>query len=202
MMINLALFLQFAHFGALCFGGGYVIIPMLYHAFVEETGFFTPAEFGNLSSLAQMTPGAVSVNSATYIGYLQNGVGGSLAATIGLVTPTLILATLAIYFLKKYKDTLWIQGILKGTRLAALAMVFSAVFIFLGMSVFSMPIPFQEIAKSVLNGSFSLPDDFRINVIETIVCALAVFLSYKTRFSITMLLFLSGVVGGLLGVFM
>ena len=70
-MIALSLFLQFLKYGLLCFGGGYMIIPLLYTDLVEKTSTLTPESYGNLLAVSQMTPGAVSVNTATYVGFMQ-----------------------------------------------------------------------------------------------------------------------------------
>lgn len=198
-MINLMLFISFMKFSVLCFGGGYVIIPMLYSEYVEKTPVFSVAEFGNLLSISQITPGAVSMNSATYVGYLQNGFGGALFASIGLIVPTLILSTIAMHCIAKWKGSFIVEGILKGTRLGALAMVVYASLLFLGMSVFSMQIPYQSIFESLISFQNKLPDDFKLNFVELIVCVVSFITVKTTRFSITKLLFLSGLFGAVLG---
>ncbi len=180
-MINISLFFLFAKFGALCFGGGYMIIPLLYHRFVEQTPVFTLEAFGNLLSLSQMTPGAVSVNAATYIGFIQNGVWGAVSATIGLVTPTFILAYLAIHGLKKWEHTLPVQGFLKGARLAALAMILYAVLLFLGMSVITL--------------SVNTPFRFDIHPIALIICVFSMGCLYYNKLSVTKMLVLAGLLG-------
>lgn len=194
-MTNLTLFLLFAKFGALCFGGGYMIIPLLYHAFVEVEPVFTLEAFGNLLSLSQITPGAVSINSATYIGFVENGILGAIAATIGLVTPTFILATIAIYGLKKWEKTNFIQGFLKGARLVALAMILCAIFIFLGMSVFTAPIPFENILNLFTNKPVILPKNFGVSWQALIICILSMLCLYYNKISVTYMLILSGFIG-------
>ena len=95
------LMITFAKFGLLCFGGGYMIIPMLLHTFVEDKKMFSLEVYGNLISLSQITPGPVSINSATYIGYITNGISGGIFASVGLVLPGLFLAYGAVRFLQK-----------------------------------------------------------------------------------------------------
>lgn len=194
-MTNITLFLLFAKFGALCFGGGYMIIPLLYHAFVEVNPVFTLEAFGNLLSLSQITPGAVSINSATYIGFVENGVAGAVFATIGLVTPTFILATIAIYTLKKWEKTNFIQGFLKGARLVALAMILCAIFIFMGMSVFTAPIPFEQILNALTNKAVVIPENFGLSLQALLICILSMLCLYYNKISVTYMLILSGVIG-------
>lgn len=194
-MTNITLFLLFAKFGALCFGGGYMIIPLLYHAFVEVDPVFTLEAFGNLLSLSQITPGAVSINSATYIGFVENGILGAVFATIGLVTPTFILATIAIYTLKKWEKTNFIQGFLKGARLVALAMILCAIFIFMGMSVFTAPIPFEQIVNLIAGQVVVIPENFGLSPQALLICILSMFCLYYNKISVTYMLILSGIVG-------
>ena len=104
------LMVTFAKFGLLCFGGGYMIIPMLLHTFVEEKAILTLSSYGNLISLSQITPGPVSINAATYVGYLSNGVLGGIFASIGLILPGLFLAYFMVRFLQKFKGTFFVNG--------------------------------------------------------------------------------------------
>ncbi len=194
-MTDMTLFLLFAKFGVLCFGGGYMIIPLLYHAFVEVDPVFSLEAFGNLLSLSQITPGAVSINAATYIGFVEKGVSGAIFATIGLVTPTFILATIAIYTLKKWGKTNFIQGFLKGARLVALAMILCAIFIFMGMSVFTAPIPFEQIANFVTGRTVIIPENFGLNGSALLICLLSILCLYYNKISVTCMLILSGFIG-------
>ncbi len=190
-MINLSLFLLFAKFGALCFGGGYMIIPLLYHEFVEVNPVFSLEAFGNLLSLSQITPGAVSVNSATYVGFIQNGVLGAVFASIGLMTPTFILAGLAIYGLKKWEKTRIVQGFLKGARLVALAMVLYAVCIFMGMSVVTNLTEWHQLTDLIRGAGVS----FGINPVALIICLFSMACLYWNKVSVTKMLLFSGVLG-------
>lgn len=199
-MNSFLLMITFAKFGLLCFGGGYMIIPMLLHTFVEKTGILTLEIFGNLISLSQITPGPVSINAATYVGYLSNGILGGIFASIGLVLPGIFLAFLAVRFLQKYKGTFLIDGLLTAMRFSALAMVLYACLIFMQMSVFSKPVPWIEIyhfftlKQSDFNG-------FHLNLLETFVCLLSFLVVRYTKVPITYLLFFVGFLGGVCGFF-
>ncbi|MBQ8251395.1 MAG: chromate transporter [Alphaproteobacteria bacterium] len=195
-----ALMVTFAKFGLLCFGGGYMIIPMLLHTFVEEKKLLTLEVYGNLISLSQITPGPVSINSATYIGYLTNGIAGGIFASIGLVLPGLFLGYLAVRFLQKGQGTFFVDGLLTSMRMAALAMVCYATLIFMQMSVFSKPVPWKEIFN-FLTFKVSNFEGFYVNFLELLVCLLSFFVVKYTKIPITFLLFLVAILGAFYGLF-
>lgn len=185
-MVNLVLFWQFFKFGVLCFGGGHMIIPLLHAEFVEKTAFFTPEEFGNLLAISQMTPGAVSVNSATYVGYLKNGLSAAIFASVGVVFPTFILASVALNFFKKHKDSWYVKGFYRGARWASLVMILYALFLFANISIFKQPI--QEWFQ---NADFSKP---LLNIGQFFVMLLSVLL-YFYRVPMIAMLVLAALIG-------
>ena len=138
------LYLTFFKFGLLCFGGGYILIPLLQSELVGEGRALAPQEFADLVSVAQVTPGPIGINTATYVGFTQHGVPGAVLATVGIVTPTLLLVILAAKLLKRYHESIPIQGFLRGMRPASLGLVLSAALIFAEMSVFRGAIPWLE----------------------------------------------------------
>ena len=192
------LFLVFVKFGCVSFGGGFVLVPLLIAEMVEKRQVITMEVFGNLVSIAQVTPGPIGINSATYIGYLQKGVPGALLASLGLVFPSLILGPLAFYSIARWKDSLLVSGMLKGVRPASLALIFFALFLFMGMSVFTAQIPFGMLADLLKTGTASLPADFRISWSGLGICAGTLLLMWKTRLSTTLLILLSAAAGALL----
>ena len=85
--------------GAFTFGGGYAMIAILEHEFVEKNNWIERGEFYNVVAIAESTPGPIAINSATYIGYRVSGVLGSIFATIGMVLPSLIIIfTISLFF--------------------------------------------------------------------------------------------------------
>ena len=194
----LELFLTFATFGLLCFGGGYMLVPLIIQKFVETEKIFTFEEFGNLLSISQITPGPIGINTATYVGYMQSGFIGAFIATFSLVLPVLILTPLAVISMNKWKDKFIVKGILKGTRISALSLIIYAVLIFLGMSVFTASIPWLEILKCITFQEFTMPDNFSLSLKGTLICVLSVIAVFKTKISATYLIIVSGILGGLL----
>ena len=145
-MTPLWLYLHFAVYGILCFGGGYMLIPFI-TADLVNGGFLSQSEFANLSSIAQITPGPIGLNTATYVGFLQSGIGGSLAASFGLVTPAFLMVIMALKLLKRYENTVFIKGFLTGMKPASLGFTCAALLIFMGMSLFTAPLPLAEWLK-------------------------------------------------------
>ena len=192
------LFLVFAKFGCISFGGGFVLVPILIAEMVEKRQVISMDVFGNLVSIAQVTPGPVGINSATYIGYLQGGVPGGVIASLGLIFPSLVLGPLAFYSIARWKDSLPVAGMLKGIRPASLALVFYAVFLFMGMSVFTAQIPFQALVDLIKTGTASIPAGFGISWGGLVICAAVMLLMWKTKISSTVLILLSAAAGALL----
>ena len=192
------LFLVFAKFGCISFGGGFVLVPILIAEMVEKRQVISMEVFGNLVSIAQVTPGPIGINSATYIGYLQGGIPGALLASLGLIFPSLVLGPLAFYSIARWKDSLPVSGMLKGIRPASLALVFFAMFLFMGMSVFTSQIPFRAVLDLIRTGSASIPADFRISPGGLTICAAVLLLLRKTKLSSTVLIVLSAAAGALL----
>ena len=122
-MSILSLFWTFFQFGLVSFGGGYVLVPLLIAEFVNRRGIISMDAFGNLVSIAQVTPGPIGINSATYVGFTQGGFWGAVFASLGLVMPSIIIGSAAVYYINKWKEKLLVKGILKGVRSAALAML-------------------------------------------------------------------------------
>ena len=178
-MTLLALYLQFFKFGSLAFGGGYTIFPLLFDTFVTQTKMLTADAFGNLVSIAQMTPGPVTINLATFVGFIKGGVWASIIASLGLISPSLIFTGLALFFMKKYQESWFVEGFLKGAHLVAFVMILYAIVLFMNMSVFSESWPLSDIFKTIASGHFVGPENYHINGIELGVATVAFFLMQK-----------------------
>ena len=186
------IFLTFCKFSLLCFGGGYMLIPLLTAEFVGNGKLLTAEQFGNLVSISQLTPGPVGINAATFTGFLQNGFSGALVATVGLVFPTLILATAAVSLIRAWKDHPVVQCIIYGARLGAAALVVYAVVIFAGLSVFSGPV------VDFFRSGATRPG---ISLCGLLITAVTFVLILKFKLKITWVILLSGALGALLAPF-
>ncbi len=136
----LLLYWIFAKISMFTFGGGYAMIPLFQDELVVKGAFLSETEFANLVALAQVTPGPVGLNAATYIGYGQGGIPGALMATLGLVTPSFIITLLAAIFIQKAKDNAILKNALAGVRPAVLGLIAAAVIFFANTSLFTQPI--------------------------------------------------------------
>ena len=192
------LFWTFFKFGLVSFGGGYVLVPLLIAEFVDRRGIISTDAFGNLVSIAQVTPGPIGINSATYVGFTQGGFCGAVIASAGLVMPSILIGSLAVYYINKWKEKLLVKGILKGVRSAALAMLFYAVVIFLGMSVFTQSIPFRSLWNLITVHAPDFPAGFAFSLPAFLICGVTVVLIAKTRLSMTLLIVLSAIAGALI----
>ena len=96
-MIYLELLLTFMLVGALGFGGGYAVLPLIEEQLVVNHGWLTTQEFIDILTLSEMTPGPIAVNAATFSGNRIAGVFGGIVATIGVVLPSFVIVILIAY---------------------------------------------------------------------------------------------------------
>ncbi len=127
MRLILDLFLTFMRIGGFTFGGGYAMIPMLEKECVEKKKWATSDELMDYYAIAQCTPGVIAINTATFIGYKVSGVIGSVAATIGVITPSWVIITIIALFLKNFASYEIVQHAVAGITIAVFALVFNAV---------------------------------------------------------------------------
>ena len=110
MSIKLRLFLMFLKIGLTCFGGGYGMMSMILDEGAKQVGL-TVNEFADMTALDLICPGAVALNSATYIGYIKGGIVGSIVATLGLILPTVTVSVMTIIFMKKFSESRIVKGL-------------------------------------------------------------------------------------------
>lgn len=125
-MIYLQLFFSFLQIGALSFGGGYAAMPLIQEQVVTMHGWLSMETFSDLVTIAEMTPGPIAVNSATFVGTRIAGSGGAVVATLGCILPSCIIVTLLAYIYTKYRKMSLLQGTLTSLRPAVVAMIAKA----------------------------------------------------------------------------
>jgi len=130
-MIILKLFLAFLKIGAFGFGGGYAMLPLIEREIVTNNHWLSYREFIDIIAISQMTPGPIAINSATFVGYKMGGFLGSAAATLGVVTFSFILVTIATHYVEKFKESKALKSVLLGMKPAMIGLIISA-FISLG----------------------------------------------------------------------
>ncbi len=124
-MICVRLFYEFFKAGLFAIGGGLATLPFLSHM-GERTGWFTQAQLADMLAVSESTPGPVGVNMATYVGFESAGVPGAVIATLGLVTPSIIVILIVASFLKAFRTNKYVDAAFYGLRPASTAMVASA----------------------------------------------------------------------------
>ena len=133
MMIFLRLFYEFFKTGLFAVGGGMATIPFLY-SMADNTGWFTRLDVDNMIAVGESTPGPIGVNMATYVGYITGGnVGGlpfailgSVIATLGLITPSIIVILIIASFLKNFRDNRFVDSAFYGLRPASTGLIAAA----------------------------------------------------------------------------
>ncbi len=176
-MIYWQLFWSFLQVGAFSFGGGYAALPFIQTLIVDNHEWLTAAEFTDLITISQMTPGPIAINSATFVGLQIAGVGGAIAATIGNILPSFILVTGIATLYTKYKKLNILQSILTALRPAVVAMIATA-----GVTII-MSAFWGE-------GAIILSET---NLIAVIIFSLSVFLLMKFKLNPITVIILSGV---------
>ena len=145
MLLNL--FLSFFQIGLFSIGGGYAAMPLIQAQVVDLHGWLTMAQFGDIMAIAEMTPGPIAINTATFVGIQTAGLPGALVATFGCVLPSCIIVLTLAYLYYRFRGLSIIQGILSGLRPAVVAMIASA-----GLSLFSMAMYGQRDFPADLSG--------------------------------------------------
>lgn len=135
-MVYFKLFWVYLKIGLLGFGGGYAMLSMIQFEVVERHAWMTMSEFADIVALSQMTPGPISINCATYVGYQVGGVFGSLLASFSIVLPSLILLYFVLRFLFKNKDNVIIKTTLKNMKPFIAGLIFAAAMLMMNRSNF------------------------------------------------------------------
>lgn len=122
----LELFLSFLQVGLFSVGGGYVAIPLIQQQVVTRHGWIPMAIFNDLVTIAEMTPGPIGINAATFVGVRVAGLPGALIASLGFILPSLIIVSLLGWLYYRYQKVQMMQSILGSLRPAVVALIASA----------------------------------------------------------------------------
>ena len=121
-MLYLMLFLEFLKIGLFTFGGGYAMIPLIREVVLKH-GWLDESQFLNMIGVAEVTPGPIAVNMATYVGSTQAGFLGALLCTIGVILPAFLIMLLISILLKKFMKNKYVQSALGGIKFVAIALI-------------------------------------------------------------------------------
>jgi len=123
----LSLFLSFAKVGVMTFGGGYAMIPILEREIVENRKWASSEEMMDYYAVGQCTPGVIAVNTATFIGYRVAGPAGGVAATLGVVFPSVVIICLIAGILTNFADIPAVKSAFTAIRVCVCVLIFNAV---------------------------------------------------------------------------
>lgn len=124
-MIYIQLFYEFFKTGLFAIGGGMATLPFLYDM-ADKTGWFTAAQLSDMIAISESTPGPIGVNMATYVGYTTGGIIGGIIATIGLITPSIIVIIIIAFFLKSFRENKYVDAAFYGLRPASTGLIAGA----------------------------------------------------------------------------
>ena len=121
------LFLAFARIGGLTFGGGYAMLPMLQREAVEKKGWVTEEELMDYYAVGQCIPGVIAVNTAVFIGTKAKGLAGAIAASLGVISPSLVIIVAIAAFIQSFSELPIVQNAFAGIRIGVCVLILSAV---------------------------------------------------------------------------
>ena len=122
------LFKIFFKVGLFTFGGGYAMLPLLKAEVVDKRKYLSEEELLDLYSIGQCTPGIIAVNVATFIGYNQAKIKGAIAATLGMIVPSVVIITLIASVLKNFMDNRYVVYAFYGIRICVVALILNIIY--------------------------------------------------------------------------
>ncbi len=180
-MIYLELFWSYFQIGLFSIGGGYAAMPLIQNQVVEIHSWLTMTQFADIVTIAEMTPGPIAINSATFVGIMVAGLPGAIVATLGCVFPSCVIVMTLAYIYYRFRRLRIVQGVLAGLRPAVIAMIASA-----GINLFF----------TAVYGTTSLPaDPGRINIAALIIFLCAFFVLRKWKITPIKVMAGSGIAG-------
>lgn len=181
-MILLALFWSFFQIGLFSIGGGMAAMPLIQNQVVELHGWLTLTEFTDLVTIAEMTPGPIAINAATFVGIKIAGFPGAIIATLGCIIPSSIIVSFLAWVYYKYKGMTVMEGVLSGLRPAIVALIASA-----GLSILILAVWGEK--------GFSMNLE-SINYVSVLLFGAGIFISRKWKPNPIYVMLGSGIVGG------
>lgn len=125
-MIYWGLFLSFFKIGLFSFGGGYAMIPLIQSEVIEINSWLSQAEFLDMLAIAQITPGPIAINTATFVGQRVAGIPGAVTTTFAVVLPSFVIVLTLAYLVKRVGESKQMDYVYKGLRPVVLALILSA----------------------------------------------------------------------------
>lgn len=165
----LDLYATFFRIGGLTFGGGLTMLPMLKYELVEKKGWVTEDEMLDYYAVGQCTPGIIAVNVATFVGYKRRGIIGGIFATLGMVSPSLIIVSILALFLQQFMSNEYVAHAVAGIKIIVCALMLNTVI---------------TMAKKTVKG-----------VLTALICVIAFLLSMFTPIPTVIIVVIAGIFG-------
>ncbi|MCH4072779.1 chromate transporter [Pseudoramibacter sp.] len=121
------LYLTFFKIGLMMFGGGYAMLPILQREIVENKKWVSEEEIADYYAIGQCTPGAIAVNTATFLGYKKRGILGGIVATLGVISPSLLIIMLLANIISRFAHYPLVVNAFKGIRVAVFILILNSV---------------------------------------------------------------------------
>lgn len=170
----LSLFLTMLKIGLFTFGGGYAMIALLENEFVAKKKWIEKDEFLDVAAIAESTPGPIAINAATYIGYKNTGIIGSMIATLGICIPSFVIIYAISLFFDAFLSLTWVAYAFKGIQICVVYLILTA-----GLKML------KQMKKTVFN----------IIIISITLICMVVFSLFAVKFSTIFYILLSGACG-------
>ncbi len=180
-MILLTLYWSFFQIGLFSIGGGYAALPLIQNQVVDIHGWLTMTEFADVVTLSQMTPGPIAINAASFIGIRMGGISGAVIATLGCITPSVILSLILAYVYYRYRGLTTFQGVMKGLRPAVVALITSA-----GISL---------VILAFWKGEAVTADLTKVDLLSVTIFTIALFILRKWKVSQIAIMIGAGIIG-------
>ena len=146
-MIYLQLFFEFFKVGLFAVGGGMATFPFLTDL-ADKTGWYTQQQLIDMIAIAESTPGPIGVNTATYVGFTTAGLPGALIASLGLITPSVIIILIIARVLARFKDSKLVQDVFYGLRPASTGLIAAAGFDTIGEALYELRTHIREMQEA------------------------------------------------------
>ena len=127
MPLLLDLFCAFLRIGLFTFGGGYALLPLLQREIVEKKHWATEEELLDYFAVGQCTPGIIAVNTATFVGFKEKKLSGAIFATLGIVSPSLVIITVIAALLSNFAHIAAVQNAFAGIRVAVCVLILNSI---------------------------------------------------------------------------
>ena len=184
MLLYLQLYWSFFKIGLFSIGGGYASLPLIEKEIVEYHKWIDMTAFTDIITISQMTPGPIAINSSTFVGIQVGGIPGAIVATLGCVTPSVIIVLFLAHIYMKYRNLELMSSILYGLRPAVVSLIGAA-----GISIIYLAFFGQKVVDW---------SNININYISVVLFAVSMFFLRKFKTSPIYVMVGCGIVGAVI----